>query len=173
MLLLVAVMRISTYYSFIMLQSIHIKLMPSKLLLGLLLAISIIACSIIVSLPIVLGIKLLIIALIVVSSAYFILRDVLLRLPNSWRTINVDSKGELTLGNKSGQKFKLKPAQSSFIHAGCSVLIFERTGFKLALPPVILLLDAAHADELRRLRVWLRWFKQKQNQDDLSVDLAA
>jgi hypothetical protein len=53
------------------------------------------------------------------------------------------------------------------------VLNFERKGFKLALPPVILLPNAAHADELRRLRVWLRWFKQEEDQDDLSVDLAA
>jgi hypothetical protein len=156
-----------------MLQSIHIKLMPSKLLLGLLLAISIIACSIIVSLPIVHGVKLVIIALIVASSAFFILRDALLRLQNSWKILEVDNKGELTLSNNKGQKFQLIPAPSSFIHAGCSVLNFERKGFKLALPPVILLPYAAHADELRRLRVWLRWFKQEEDQDDLSVDLAA
>jgi hypothetical protein len=156
-----------------MLQSIHIKLLPSNLMLGLLGGISIACCAIILALPVSLFPKLVIIALIVASSAFFILRDALLRLPNSWEILEVDNKGELTLSNKSGQKFKLKPAPNSFIHAGCSVLNFERKGFKLALPPVILLPNAAHAVELRRLRVWLRWFKQEDNQEDFSVDLAA
>jgi hypothetical protein len=151
-------------------QTIYIKLSPSKLLLGLLGGVSIVACAILLTLPISLVIKLLIIALIVASSAYFILRDALLLLPNSWKTIDVDNKGELTMANKSGQQFQLTPAQNSIIHAACSVLNFERKGFNFALPSVILLSSAENKDELRRLRVWLRWFK---HQDDLSAaDLA-
>jgi hypothetical protein len=175
MLLFVAVMRISTYYLFIMLmQPIHIKLTPSKLLLGLISSVSIACCLILMSLPILLAIKCVIIALIIASSVFFILRDVLLRLPSSWEIIDVDNKGALTLTNKSGQQFQLTPAPNSFIHAGCSVLNFERNGFKFASPSVILLANAEHADELRRLRVWLRWFKhQASNQEGLSADLAA
>lgn len=154
-----------------MLQAIYIKLFPSKLLLGLLSGVSIVCCLIIISLSISLLIKLAIIALILASSTFFILRDVLLRLPYSWKIIEVDSKGRLTLTNKKGQKFQLIPASSSFIHAGCSVLNFKREGFKLALPSVILLPSAENADALRRLRVWLRWFKHQDG--DLSVaDLA-
>jgi hypothetical protein len=158
-----------------MLQSIHIKLMPSKLMLGLLAGVSIVACAIILMLPISLMPKLVIIALILLSSAYFILRDALLMLPNSWKTIDVDNKGELTLSNKNGEKLMLTPAPNSFIHAGCSVLNFKRIGFKF-LPPVILFASAENVDELRKLRVWLRWFKHDKtaHQDDLSVsDLAA
>jgi hypothetical protein len=170
MLLFVAVMRISTYYLFIMvIQPIHIKLTPSKLLLGLLSGVSIACCLILISLPISVFIRFVIIALIVASSACFILRDALLRLPSSWKILEVNNKGELTLTNKKGQQFQLTPASNSFIHAACSVLIFERNGFKLALPPVILLANAEHADELRRLRVWLRWFKQAENQVDLAA----
>lgn len=149
-----------------LLQAIHIKLKPSKLLLGLLLAISIVACVIIVSLPIALFLKLVIIALILASSAYFILRDALLLLPNSWQIVEVDSKGELTISNKNGLKFQPKLAASSFIHAACTILNFKREGFKFVLPAVILLSSAENENELRRLRVWLRWFK---HQDDLSV----
>jgi hypothetical protein len=87
--------------------------------------------------------------------------------------INVDNKGALTLINKSGQKFQLAPAPSSFIHAACSVLNIERKGFDFALPAVILFSNKENTDELRRLRIWLRWFKQEENQDDLSADLAA
>ena len=152
------------------LQPIYIKLMPSKLLLGLLLAISIVACVIIISLPIALFLKLVIIALILASSAYFILRDALLLLPNSWQIVEVDSKGELTISNKNGLKFQPKLAASSFIHAACTIINFKREGFKFVLPAVVLLSSTENENELRRLRVWLRWFK---HQDDLSVvDLA-
>lgn len=151
-----------------MLRSIHIQLLPSKLLLGLLGGVSIIACAIILTLPILLTFKLLIIALILLSSTFFILRDALLKLPNSWKMLEVDSKGNLTITNKNGQKFQLAPAASSFIHEACSVINLERVGFNFALPPVILLPNAENADEFRRLRVWLRWF----NQEDLAVDLA-
>jgi hypothetical protein len=67
------------------LQPIHIQLLPSKLLLGLLSGVSIACCLIMMSLPIVLILKLVIIALILLSSAYFIARDALLILPNSWK----------------------------------------------------------------------------------------
>ena len=160
-----------------LLQAIHIKLMPSKLMLGLLLAISIVACSIIVSLPIALGLlnsfttKLLIITLILLTSAYFICRDALLMLPWSWQSLAVDSKGELTITNKRGEQFQPTPASSSFIHAACTILNVKRNGLKLALLPVILITNADNENELRRLRVWLRWFK---HQDDLAAtDLAA
>lgn len=153
-------------------QPVHIQLLPSKLLVGLLGGVSIACCFVLMSLPILLSLKFVIIALIIASSAFFILRDALLILPNSWKTIDVDSKGELALTNKNGQKFQLKPASNSFIYAACSVLNFRRVGFNFALPPVILLSNAENADELRRFRVWLRWGKHEENQEDLTPDLA-
>lgn len=153
------------------LQAIHIKLMPSTLLLGLLLAFSMLTCAIIVSLPMALYFKLFIIALILLTSAYFILRDALLMLPWSWQIVDVNNKGELTMTNKRGQQFHPTPASNSFIHAACIVLNFKRNGFNFALLPVILMTNVESENELRRLRVWLRWFK---HQDDSSVaDLAA
>ena len=159
-----------------LLQAIHIKLMPSKLMLGLLLAISIVACSIIVSLPIALGLlnsfttKLLIITLILLTSAYFIYRDALLMLPWSWQSVAVDSKGELTITNKRGEQFQPALCSNTFIHAACTILNFKRVGFKLALLPAIIMTSAENENELRRLRVWLRWFK---HQDSAEADLAA
>ena len=143
----------------VLLQPIYIKLMPSNLLLGLLGIVSITCCVILLSLPIPLYIKLDIIALILASSAYFILRDALLLLPWSWQSVDVNSKGELTITNKHGQQFQPTLAQSSFIHAACTILNFKRKGFKFVSPAVILFVNANNRDELRRLRVWLRWFK--------------
>ncbi len=152
-------------------QPIHVKLLPSKLLLGLLVGVSIACCFILLSLQLFFFLKLVIIALIIASSAFFIMRDALLRLPNSWQTIDVDNKGALTITNKAGQKFQLKLAPSSFTHESCTILNFERKGFNFSPAPMILLPNAENIDELRRLRVWLRWFK---HQEDLSaVDLSA
>ena len=147
----------------VLLQPIYIKLMPSKLLLGLLLAISIVACAIMISLPISAYIKVVIIALVLASSAYFILRDALLLLPWSWQSVDVNSKGALTIINKHGQQFQPTLAPSTFIHAACTILNFKSKGFKFVSPAVILFANANNQDELRRLRVWLRWFKHQED----------
>ena len=162
-------------------QVIHLQLMPSYLLLGLLSGISIACCWIVLQQAISTGVKLLIIALIVVSSIYFIVRDALLMLPWSWKVLEVDHKGELTLVNQRGQQFQPALAASCFIHEACTILNFKGNGFKynvfrLGLQPVILFSSSKNDNELRRLRVWLRWFKhgKSHNQEDLSaVDLAS
>ena len=101
------------------------------------------------------------------SSNYFICRDALLLLPWSWQRLEVNNKGELTITNKRGQQFQPALAPSSFIHAACTILNFKRVGFNLAHLPVILMTSAENADELRRLRVWLRWFKHEKTQEGL------
>ena len=143
----------------VLLQPIYIKLMPSNLLLGLLGIVSITCCVILLSLPIPLYIKLDIIALILASSAYFILRDALLLLPWSWQSVDVNSKGELTITNMYGQQFQPTLAPSTFIHAACTILNFKRKNFRFVSPAVILFANANNRDELRRLRLWLRWFE--------------
>ena len=143
----------------VLLQPIYIKLMPSNLLLGLLGIVSIACCAILLSLPIPLYIKLVIIALILASSTYFILRDALLLLPWSWQSVDVNSKGELTITNMHGQQFQPTLAPSTFIHAACTILNFKRKNFRFVSPAVILFANANNRDELRRLRLWLRWFE--------------
>ena len=145
-------------------QVIHIQLMPSYLLLGLLSGISIACCWIVLQQTISVDIKLVIIVLIVVSNAYFILRDALLLLPWSWKMLEVDHKGELTIVNQRGQQFKPALAASCFIHEACTILNFKGRGFKynvfrLGLQPAILFNCDKNDNEIRRLRVWLRWFQ--------------
>ena len=157
-------------------QAIQIKLMPSYLLLGLISGVSIACCTIILLQPIALAIKLVIIVLILLSSAYFIARDALLSLPRSWQLLAVNNKGELTITNQRGQQFQPVLAPATFIHPAFTLLNFKSNRFKFALPPVILFANTNNRDELRRLRVWLRWFKRGEiaNQEDLSAaDLAA
>lgn len=99
------------------------------------------------------------VVLVVASSAYFILRDAWLRLPWSWKALTVNSKGQLLVTNQRGQQFLPDLAETTFIQPNVVILNFKRTGFKLALPPLLVLTNQQNADQLRRLRVWLRWFK--------------
>ena len=162
-------------------QVIHLQLMPSYLLLGLLSGISIACCWIVLQQAISADIKLVIIALIVVSSIYFIVRDALLMLPWSWKVLEVDHNGELTIVNQGGQQFQPTLAASCFIHEACTILNFKGNGlkynvFRLGLQAVILFSSGKNDNELRRLRVWLRWFKygKSHNQEDLTTaDLAS
>jgi hypothetical protein len=138
-------------------------------MLGLLSGISIACCLILFNLPIPLDVTLATIALIIISTLYFIFCDALLMLPWSWQMLDVDTKGKLTITNRRGQQFQPELNANTFIHEKMIILNFKRRRLQLALPPVILFTIAENANELRRLRVWLRWFKRDDaNQDDLS-----
>lgn len=154
-------------------QAIRIQLKPSYLILGLLIVISIACSLILLVLPLMLMFKLAIFLCVIASSIYFSLRDALLMLPNSWQFLDIDTKGQLTISNQSKQAFKPVLADSSFIHNRMVLLNFKSSGFKLALPPIILITTHDNANNLRRLRVWLRWGKPaNQAQEDLLEGLA-
>lgn len=139
------------------LQPIFIKAEPSLLLMGLLLAIAMLSCAIITIMPLNISLKMALCLLVIGSSGYCILRDALLVLPWSWQLIQVNIHGELTVTNKKGQQFKPKLRANSFIHECLTILNFSQVGFKNSIPS-IMLLNIKH-DEMRKLRVWLRWFK--------------
>ena len=141
------------------LQPIHIKFKRSNLILGLLLGVSIACCFILPALSLSLMIKLATIFLIMISSGYLIWRDALLMLPWSWQILDVNAKGELSITNNRGEVFQPALAINSFIHTKLVILNFKRNGFKFAPAPVIVWVSQENEHELRRLRVWLRWFK--------------
>jgi hypothetical protein len=159
--------------------TIFITLQPSILLLGFVGAISIAAGGVVAYLPIFIGYKIAIVALIVASSYYFIWRDILLKQPQSWQSLRVDNKGELQLSNKNGQQFKPQLAENTFFHANIIILNFKNQGLinilnQKNLPPCIIVKTMQNAEEFRKLSVWLRWFKRdKTAQDALSLDDAA
>ena len=146
-------------------KPIVIQLTPSPLLLGLLLIVATISSLVLLTISISLAIKLTMFALIVASTAYFIMRDALLMLPWSWQMIEVDTKGILTLVNRKQQHIKPHLAATTFVHQHCIILNMQREGYRLAMPPLLLLSHTTSSDalkeELRRLRVWLRLFKNK------------
>jgi hypothetical protein len=153
-------------------HTISIKLIPSKLLLGLIGCVSIVSCLILCYLPIAFLIKLFAIVIVLASSLYFILRDALLLLPWSWRMIEVDNKGQLKLLNQRGETFLPQLHASSFVHSKLIILNFKNGRFDWTFPPVILFSRAEHAEEHRRLRVWLLWFRDDEKIYDKLTDEA-
>ncbi|MES2636900.1 MAG: hypothetical protein V4605_06195 [Pseudomonadota bacterium] len=152
-------------------KPIVIQLLPSTLLLGLLVAVATISAVIILISTIILPIKYAVFVLIIISTIYYVMRDALLMLPWSWQKIEIDMKGVLNLTNKKQQKTQPQLEFTSFIHQYLTILNFKRQGVRLSLPPVLLLPnrshDLAYQDALRRLRVWMRFFKHdKVNQDN-------
>ncbi len=60
----------------------------------------------------------------------------------------------------------------SFVYTTLCIINFKSELLKWPLPPVIVLKNAQHADELRRLRVWLNWFRSNEKNHDALSDEA-
>lgn len=145
-----------------LIQAIDIAIKPSFLLMGLLSVISILSCLIVITLPISSVFKLLLLALIIISTAYYTLRDALRLLPCSWRRLEVSPSGQLKLTSKQGKQFTPHLAATSFIHPLMIILNTQPTSFKQRLfgsLPALILFANQEAQQQRRLRVWLRWWK--------------
>ncbi len=144
--------------------AIELALQPSRLLLGILLLISMLACFCVIIVAIPFAIKLCLLTIIVFSTVYFVLRDALQVLPWSWQQLVVSSKGELRLINQRGQQFKPVLHASSFIHPWLVILNTSNTDdakwFGSFLTPVLVL--PRNVDQHRQLRVWLRWWKHHE-----------
>ena len=149
-------------------QTIEITLKPSMLLLGLLSTIAIVSALILAMLPIPFWLKLLLMALVVFSTLYYILRDSLLLLPWSWRHLEVNHTGELMLTNQQGQQFMPALCATTLVHPSVIILNTERVVSKFGLlhklPSLMLLSSMSTQEQHRRLRVWLRWWQHSKNQ---------
>ena len=142
-------------------QSIKIKLQPSYVLLDVLLSISMLACVSVIIVAIPFWIKLCLLAAIIFSTVYFILRDALLVLPWSWQVIVVTTSGELRLTNSQGEQFTPALHATTFIHPWLVILNLQKAEldkwFHLPLNPVLVFPSQQEAQH-RQLRVWLKWW---------------
>lgn len=147
-----------------LIQAIDIAIKPSFLLLGLLGAISTLSCLIVITLPIHSVFKLLLLSVIIISTAYYTLRDALRLLPWSWQQIEVSATGQLKLTSKQGKQFTPVLAATSFIHPAMIILNMESTRDRQRLfstLPALVLFASRDAQQHRQLRVWLRWWKHQ------------
>lgn len=163
---------------------IFIALEATYLLLGALLAVSSVAILIVWFYVDNAWLKAGLMLFVTLNCLYFSLRDALLLLENSWKTIEINALGELSLTNNHGDIFKPNLSHNTFIHPYLTVLLFnpiknhqyltvfkgQKPFFKLGLPPLILF-NTQNNQQHRKLRVWLRWGKHAES--DQAEDLLA
>ncbi len=142
--------------------AIDLLLQPSRLMLGILLLISTLACVCVIIVAIPFGIKLCLLAVVVFSTVYFVLRDVLHTLPWAWQRVEVSSTGKLRLTNQQGLQLQPVLQPSSFIHPWVVILNtkeLNKKWFNLSLPPVIIFPFAKQ--QHRELRTWMKWWQHE------------
>lgn len=165
-------------------QTIFIRLKPSYqyaiclTLIGILSAVSMCFAPIGIIAKIIWGL------LLIFATTFYVLRDALLRLPSSWKVIEIDSQGKLTLTNLQDTHVKATVSTNSYVATHLIVLLSKITEeiideensikpsklltlyqrYFILKPSIVLLSDSASADELRKLRVWLLWWRHGVNQ---------
>ena len=131
-------------------------LRPALKLAYLLAAATFAACVILLWLPLPTPLRLGLVLLVSYFAVYFIRRDVLLALPHSWQSVTLNSKDEIVMTQKNGQRFLCQVLPDSVVFPHLTVLRLKMNG-RFWPRSLILLAGSADADELRRWRIWLRW----------------
>lgn len=140
-------------------KPVRLAVQPSRRLLSLLVLAGIGACLLVGLLPMPRWLKLVLGAGILLQVAYYIARDVLLRLPWSITALELSSEGVMRCMTCAGNWTDAAVLGDSFVAPWLTVL-------NLRLPErrfsrhVVMLPDAVDAEAYRRLRVWLRWGSQ-------------
>ena len=119
--------------------------------------------SMLLMLTLPLGVNIIFLLLVLLSTAYFVMSTSLLSLPWSWQLLTINKVGECRLIQRNGENFLVHIQPDSFVSAYLTILHVvpeEFRWFKIwQHRHVILLQDSADAELLRKLRVYLLWHK--------------
>lgn len=131
-------------------------LRPAFKLAYLLMIMTLMACLVLLFLPISIFLNILLVMAVLTSATYFILRDVLLALPHSWHGLVLGLRDEMVMTQRNGERFICEVLPDSVVLSYCSVL---RLKVKDHFWPrsLVLVAESADPDVLGRWRVWLRW----------------
>lgn len=142
-------------------KPIQVVFKPSAIFINLIVAVTLMACLTLILMPLMWQLKLTILSVILIASAYTILHYGLLRMPGSIVGLQVNIKNELYVERKNGRKVKAIVAANTTVTPYLVVVNFSETStnfyrrfFNQAL---IVLPDSTDAEVFRQLRVWLRW----------------
>lgn len=131
-------------------------LRPALKLAYLLAAATFVACVTLLLLPLPTPLRLALVLLVSCFAVYLIRRDVLLALPHSWQSVTLNSKDDIEITQKNGQRFACQVLSDSVVFPHLTVLRLKLNG-RFWPRSLILVADSADADEFRRWRVWLKW----------------
>ena len=99
--------------------------------------------------------KIMILMPIALSLAYYLARDVLQQLPNSWVGITLDHD-EVSITTRDGRSFYAQPEKNTFVFPWFIVLRIVPEEHRMAVSRVVFS-DALSDDEFRELSVRLRF----------------
>ena len=143
-------------------RPIQLNLKPSHLLATILAVAGSGACLILVCMPFPLWIKLAGAFLAIVAAAYHVL-DMLLRRPGSLVSLEVNSKGELHVLRKDGERIPAVVQPDSVVLPYLTLLNLRLEKHRWQ-RHVLITPDRVDADAFRQLRVWLRWGRQAESE---------
>ncbi len=136
---------------------------PSHLLAILLILTHFAAAGLLWPLTLSLGIKVAIVAILMMSLIYYLRQDALLTANTAVLAFVLSDEMQCTLTTRAGKRIACDILSSTFVAPYLTVLNLKPVG-KLLMRSVVILPDSIDAEEFRQLRVWLRW-KWKDNSE--------
>lgn len=127
----------------------------------LLMCIATMGCLIILLMPLNGWLKLSLILYIAVIATYIILRDVLLKLPYSYVSLELNKHKQIVLLQKDGQRFVCDVMPESVVFKPLTVLQVKPAGAFFS-RNIVIVANSVDSAEFRRWRVWLRWYLPHQ-----------
>ena len=137
-------------------KPVQLVLQPSRMLTVILLSISLLACLIMLFMPVPLWLKASAILLISLATVWHMAQNVLLLLPGSIIKLELTVNAELFVTQKDGQKIRAEVLPTSFV-AWYLVLLNLRLPESRLARHIVLVSDMLDGEAFRQLRVWLRW----------------
>lgn len=149
-------------------KPLRVVLQPSRQLLLALLGASLMACVILLCMPLAWWMQASGVAVIAAGAAYSIARDAYVALPWSWRAIDIDVNGGVAMSRKDGSQVSVNILPASFVASYLTVLHLKQ---KTSSWPryCVILGDSTDAEQWRKLRVWLRWGMPGEEEESLTV----
>jgi toxin CptA len=119
--------------------------------------------AILLYVPLALTLRVALIIGVLVTTAYFSLRDAVLALPWSVTALNINAKNQWQLTCKNGDFFEVFVQANTVVTPYLTVLNCQKVEAtflqRFCTIHIIILPDAVDAQAYRQLRVWLRWAK--------------
>lgn len=144
-------------------KPITLLLQRSNKLMILLITAGLFFGSMLLLLTLPIGINIILLTLILLSTAYFVMNIALLSLPWSWCSVSINKAGECSLTQKNDESFIVRIQPDSFVSSFLTIIHvvpLEYRWYKIwHHRHIILLQDNADAELFRKLRVYLRWHK--------------
>ena len=135
---------------------LKISVGPSHLLAAILSVAHAVAIALVLSVDLPLWIKLVATALLSVQATIVVRRQALLRGRGAATAIEITSDHKLNLETRAGGWREYAVLGSTYVTPCLTILNLREPGNRLA-RRIVLLPDSLHAEDFRKLRVWLRW----------------